>query len=994
MNHLALHLTGRIEAKLDERDITREFRTEKERALLAFLMVESDRAHWRDGLAELFWPDRPSGVARTNLRQALSGIRRALKDASNTPPFILADDETIQFNPQSSYWLDVVAFQGLIQAVMTHQHKSTETCQVCARRLEEAVALYRGEFMEGFYLDDSQRGQEWIAFQREQLYTRMLTGMQTLMSHFTWLGDHEQALKYALDFASLAPYEESAHRALMQIYLTIGRRSAALEQYHTCRRVLKEELGVDPSPETIKLYEQIKAGTSAGSISPVTQPLAVQIPMPITSFVGRANELEWFERCLANPTCRLITLTGMPGVGKSRLAMEAATRAQRLFGDGVKFFRMDEVTNSEALPRYLARGLGQDIPSGSDPQQVLVNYLNQMHTLLVLDGFERLVDATDMLLELLRSAEDIKILVTTRRRLNYQSVCLTELGGLQYPPHEKVTNPEQFPAVQLFLSRASRSQLDYKLNGEELTQLVRVCRLVDGLPLGLEMAAAALRDYSLKQIADRLEKAPASLSVGLMDVPDRQRSLWSLFEDAWLRLEDDDQASLARLSVFESGFDTEAAEAVTGVDQARLSSLTDQSLVRRPTAYSYGLHPLVKQYARYQLELKPEVSDQILEKHSSYYLDFLRLHHAALIDCQETAVDELRAVMADLYKALAWANEHGRSQVVNEGQAILKRYFQSCMLIKEKECAFWKVELALNQDQPVLIDLPVLNQRLTRESWCCGRLGCLEESDTAFILEDENHSIVEVNFQASQLLGFTRGELQGTSVADWAPGLMEAESPEVTIPVDVMRPDGQIMNLTVTRSQLDVGDERIYLVILQVRGDSGRLVDGSTVAGYDPLTSLPNRDWFRNAILQSLGRASRERRSFTMFLVEMHGVRTVNELFGKEYGDAAMLESASRLKRRTRAGDTVARLGAHSFALLLDGVEQADVAERVADKLLAALTEPFDIGGHALNFSAHIGIVIAPLGGDSVDDVLKHADDALKQSFARGESAYQVYRYI
>ena len=366
MSHLSLHLTGHIEAQLDQRDITREFRTEKERALLAYLAVEADRAHWRDALAELLWPDRPAGVARTNLRQALTGIRRALNDRKNDPPFILSDDETIQFNTKSSYWLDVIAFREQIQAVQAHPHPSLDNCSTCVRHLEEAVKIYRGEFMEGFYLDDSQRGQEWITFEREQLYSQMLTAMQNLMAYYTQQGDHEQALKFAQQLVSLAPYEESAHRSLMRMFSNIGRRSAALEQYQTCKRILQDELGVEPSTETTALYNLIKAGTLAPPTQPLSAVVSVQIPAPITSFIDRSNELAWFEGCLSNPTCRLVTLVGMPGSGKSRLAMEVASRYSKLFPDGVKFYRMDDVKDPAALPGYLARGLGVELPASLD----------------------------------------------------------------------------------------------------------------------------------------------------------------------------------------------------------------------------------------------------------------------------------------------------------------------------------------------------------------------------------------------------------------------------------------------------------------------------------------------------------------------------------------------------------------------------------------------------------------------------------------------------
>jgi diguanylate cyclase (GGDEF)-like protein len=991
MSHLELYLTGRIEAQLDQRDITREFRTEKERALLAFLAVESDRSHMRDVIGELFWPDRPAGVARTNLRQALSGIRRALDDRKNDPPFIISDDETIQFNPRGSFTLDVVAFKEEIIAVQAHPHASIESCPVCVRHLEKAVDIYRGEFMEGIYLDDSQRGQEWITYEREQLYTQVLTAVQNLIAYYTLQGDHEQALKFAQQLVSLAPYEESAHRTLMQMFSNIGRRSAALEQYQTCKRILQEELGVEPSAETTALYNLIKAGTMAPPTQPLSAAVPVQVPVPITSFIGRQTELDWFAGCLSNATCRLVTLVGMPGSGKSRLAMEAATRYSQYFPDGVKFYRLEAVKDPALLPGYLARGLGVELPASLDPLQALGNLLSPLNALLILDGFEHLLGATEMLLQLLRSAEHLKILVTSRRRVDYQSVCVMELGGLQYPPHEKVEEPEQFPAVQLFLGRATRSQPGFQLEAPQLTQLIRICRLVDGLPLGLEVAAAALRDYTLGQIADLMEKSPSSLAVGLKDVPDRQRSLWTMMEDFWRQLSPADQAALTHLSVFHNSFDAEAAQAVTGLDLRALSNLADQSLINRPTPYTFGLHPLVRQYAFQRLQADPTQAAQYQEAHCAFYQEYLHRHQPALRQYSESAVDALRLVMDDLHQALNWASLRGRSLEAAEGQAMLKRYFETCMVVKQKDCIFWKVELALNEENPGLVHLPMLQQHLTSEVNCCGRLGCLSDADTGFMMIDEEHTIIEANYQASQLLGEPRGELIGTSTVSWAPGVLDNNNnPEISLPVDLIRSDGLKVSLQVTRSLVTAGGERFGLLILQRRSEGSRMLEGLPMAGFDSLTNLPNRDWFRTNLMQYLSRASRELRPFAVFLIEMGGIRTVNELFGKEYGDKVVLESAQRLRRRTRTGDTVARFSTQDFAMLLDGLAEVESAERVALKVIDTLSEPLDLGGHSINLSVHIGVVMSTGGGDGVDAVLKNADEALQQSKRKGDCAYQL----
>ena len=358
----------------------------------------------------------------------------------------------------------------------------------------------------------------------------------------------------------------------------------------------------------------------------------------------------------------------------------------------------------------------------------------------------------------------------------------------------------------------------------------------------------------------------------------------------------------------------------------------------------------------------------------------------------ETAVDELRLVMDDLHQALNWASLRGRSLEAAEGQAMLKRYFETCMVVKQKDCIFWKVELALNEENPGLVHLPMLQQYLTRDAMLLrpprlpvrfrDRLpdGTMKSTPSSRPTTRPRRSSAT-----------PRGELIGMSTISWAPGVLDNNNnPEVSLPVDLTRPDGLKVGLQVTRSLVTAGGERFGLLIFQRRGEGARLIEGLPMAGFDPLTNLPNRDWFRTNLMQYLSRASRELRPFAVFLIEMQGIRTVNELFGKELGDKVVLESAQRLRRRTRTGDTVARFSTQDFAMLLDGLAEIESAERVALKVIDTLSEPLDLGGHSINLSVHIGVVMSTGGGDGVDTVLKNADEALQQSKRKGDCAYHI----
>ena len=260
---LSLSLLGSFQCFVDGENHNEEFRTKKERALLAYLAIESDRPHQREALAEMFWPDKPDGYARTNLRQALSGIRQAVQNQKTQPSFLLVSDEFVQVNPQSHVEIDSKIFDQIFEDISSHQHQSADSCPTCIASLNELIKLYRGDFLDECLLSNTFVFQEWVLFQREHYFRRLLTSIHYLIKHYQNSGEIKTALEYAYRQANLAPLEESAHRQLMLLLAMDGRRSAAMEQYQTCCRILADELEVTPDIETTALYEKIKAGLNS-----------------------------------------------------------------------------------------------------------------------------------------------------------------------------------------------------------------------------------------------------------------------------------------------------------------------------------------------------------------------------------------------------------------------------------------------------------------------------------------------------------------------------------------------------------------------------------------------------------------------------------------------------------------------------------------------------------------------------------------------------------
>jgi WD40 repeat protein/DNA-binding SARP family transcriptional activator/energy-coupling factor transporter ATP-binding protein EcfA2 len=243
MAHLSLSLLGLFQAELDGQQVT-GFESNKVRALLAYLATEADRPHARQALAGLLWPDYTDRSALNNLRSALANLRHAIGDQQTKPPFLIIDRDTIQFNPNSDHWLDLECLQDLPDLTV--------------EKLEQAISACRGSFLEGFSLNDSPPFEEWLLYKREQTNRKILGALQRLAAHYENLGDYGRTITYTRQLLELEPWDEDAHRQLMRVLACSGQRSAALMQYKTCRRLLKDELGVEPGRATTTLYEHIR----------------------------------------------------------------------------------------------------------------------------------------------------------------------------------------------------------------------------------------------------------------------------------------------------------------------------------------------------------------------------------------------------------------------------------------------------------------------------------------------------------------------------------------------------------------------------------------------------------------------------------------------------------------------------------------------------------------------------------------------------------------
>ncbi len=595
-SHLTLSWLGSFQVLLDQRPVT-NFGTDKVRALLAYLSVEAECPHRRESLAGLLWGEQPEALARQSLRQALLRLRSALgqREAAR---YLLVFNEQVQFIPEGDYQVDVTEFTSLLRTNARHAHRRLEACKPCLERLGRAVELYRGDFLHEFFLSDSSAFEEWARLKREQLHRQALDALSTLAAHYEQRGDFEQVRRYAARQIELEPWREEAHRQLMRALAQCGQRGAALTQYEKCCRLLRTDLDAEPEPETTALYEQLRAGRfmrAPGLASSQATATVRNSPVPLTSFINRTRELAQLEDLLQDPSGRLLTLVGVGGVGKTRLAIQAAARVVESFQDGGVFISLDVVPHPGLLLSAILGALGLE-SRGRDLRQKLLNYLRTKEMLLIVDNLEHLLAEANLLIEILQAAPQVKILVTSRERLNYQTEYVFRVKGLEYPDvAQPIQGLEKYAAVKLFVERARRVQTDFLLDARTAPAVVRICQHVDGVPLAIELAAASVGEIPCEVLAEQIEAGLDCLTTSLRDLPARHRSLRAVLEQSWRLLSEEEQLALGQLAAFSDGQTNDAAQPVVTSSLARL---VDKSLVVQDSAGRYHLHPLLQEYVR------------------------------------------------------------------------------------------------------------------------------------------------------------------------------------------------------------------------------------------------------------------------------------------------------------------------------------------------------------------------------------------------------------
>jgi predicted ATPase/DNA-binding SARP family transcriptional activator len=647
--------------------------TPRQRTLLALLLVQAGGVVSSDRLVEDLWDGDPPATARHTLQGYVHRLRRVLgADAwrlTTRPPGYQLKVSTGE--------LDAQRFQDLATAgrrALVRHHP-----QAAADQLTAGLSLWRGPLLAD--LDEVAA----LEPERVRLEALRLTALEDHIEADLALAGHGGLVAELEGLVADHPYRERLWGQLMLALYRSGRQADALQAFHRARQVLDEDLGIEPSRWLRRRQEQILLQDPVLEAPDPTPPPRPphHLPAQRTSFVGRRRELAELQGLLQ--ARRLVCVTGPPGSGKTRLAVEVAASLLETFPHGAWFVSLAEVTDPTLVRSAVATALAVPELPERPATQALTDHLRSRRLLLVLDNFEHLLSAAVVVGELLDAAPGLRVLATSRTPLRLSGEQEYPLAPLRLPRSDELaTDPGGNDAVALFADRASAVDPHFVLGADIAALVAEVVARLDGLPLAIELAAARLRLFPLEELARRLSPAVPLLVGGPVDHAIRQRTLRDAIAWSDQLLDPADQALLRRLGVFHGGFTLEAAEAVAHGPpvtdlMAGIATLVEASLLTRPVEPSqehFSMLETVREYALERLRAAGE-DDATAGRHAHFYAGLAEVAESKLTGADQARwLDQLEAEHANLQAALRWASQTGDTEMALLLAARLWRFWQ------------------------------------------------------------------------------------------------------------------------------------------------------------------------------------------------------------------------------------------------------------------------------------------------------------------------------
>lgn len=642
-----------------------DFTRPKPLLLLSYLTIEGRRS--RRVLADLFFPD---------VKDPRDSLSTAVRQLDQCDPELLAADGN---------WLAANASCDAVELIDA----------LDGGLLERAAEGYGGAFLAGVDLELAEELEEWVFTTREYLAGRVRDAWIRQAEEAAARGMWSLAARHAeaaVDLSEAPPLMASDYPRVFGL-LSAGRSPRAAELEKSAK-----EYGLDVEAEAWNPKALL------GAIHEWKSPTPHNLPAPTTTFVGRDDQRMEISNLLGTPQARVITIHGPGGIGKSRLALRVARDQLRegRFAQGTYVVDLESLGSPDQIVDAITAALSLDHATTGDSIDELTRYLRDKRMLLVLDGFEHVVEGAHFVSEIAAACYDVRILVTSRMRLNIAEEYVLTLEGLALPPDAGSREDAVYAdAVQLLVQRAKKTRVDFELREEDVDQAVALSRILGGSPLAIELAMAWVHALSLQDIRTEIESDVGFLEARSQNVPDRHRSLRAVFEGSWRLLGPTAREVLPKLAVFRSGFRREAASAVAGATLPVLVQLTDASLVSVRPDGRYGLHALIQQFSLEALGTTEHVLAETLDAHAAYFRDFTdRVLGMMYADKEAEALVMLRNELPNVLAAWArtLATRRG-AQLAFPAELVV--FFDRVGLYQEGLRFFQGAEAELNASDPL-----------------------------------------------------------------------------------------------------------------------------------------------------------------------------------------------------------------------------------------------------------------------------------------------------
>ncbi len=599
----------------------------------------------RSEIINLFWPEEQEVKGRHNLSQLLYHCKKQ------------AWAQGLETERLRVRWLISSDVQQLHEALANGSWS-------------KVIELYKGELLEKVPTGEMLDYEEWLSSERETLYRAWKDAILKEIGNL----EAKQQYQSAADLLQQILKKDFLDENVLQLYMRnlarAGQRQQALKSFAEFEQQLRQELDMEPLEPTKRLASEIRNNELAEEVSSTEtkfdlnkqtsledspNQIVQNLPSQLTTFVGRDKEITEVINLLTDPSIRLLTLLGAGGIGKTSLAIQTARSLAQNFADGVSFVSLEALNSIELIIPTIADALNLNFSNDTSLKVQLLEFLSQRELLLILDNFEHLMAGAEIVLVMLEAAPKCKVLVTSRESLSFQGEYLYELSGLDYPQNVNDLL-EDYDAIRLFVSSARRAKPDFSLATDKVS-VAQICRLLQGLPLGIELAAAWLRLLSPEEIAKEITKSFDLLETTYKDLPKRHQSLRAVFEYSWNTLSEKEQETLKQLAVFQGGFSKDAAQIVTGANIQSLLILVNKSLLKHVPSGRFISSAGVQQFS--EQKLAEEVTDYrtgLSKRHCEYFLSLAEEAEPELTGKgQEKWLKKLTAEQDNLRAALSWS---------------------------------------------------------------------------------------------------------------------------------------------------------------------------------------------------------------------------------------------------------------------------------------------------------------------------------------------------